>query len=92
MAEPIKFPEADFTWKGPTSDIGNLPSYREGSETISCWRLTEQEKEIINKTGEIWLHVWGLHPPVSVSGLCPFVREPSALKAQNDSTAEQTTE
>ena len=75
MAEPIHFPESNTTWHGPTGmpDVGDLPSYREKDETISCWQLTDDEKAEVLKTGVVWLHIWGIHPPVSIQGLGPFI-------------------
>lgn len=40
---------------------------------ISCWRPTREELEEINRTGRVWLFVYGEgHPPVAVSGHHPF--------------------
>lgn len=35
----------------------------------SCWKVTADELAEINRTGCVWLGVWGQqHPPVVVSG------------------------
>ena len=73
MATPTTFPEANMTWKGPTADIGDLPAHRDGDLTISRWKLTDQEVEEVRETGTVWLHVWGVHPPVGITGESPFV-------------------
>lgn len=41
---------------------------------ISCWKLTEEELKTVNETGVVWLTIVGNGmPPVSVSGIYPFV-------------------
>ena len=71
MAEPIQFPQANSTWVG-VGEVEDLPSYRENVESISCWKLTEAELDEVKRTGVVWLHVWGGHPPVSLAGESPF--------------------
>lgn len=45
------------------------------SRVISCWKLTKEELEIINKTGRVWLHVLGdTMPPVALEVASPFSR------------------
>jgi hypothetical protein len=40
---------------------------------ISCWKLTKEELEQINKTGRVWLWVYGAGmPPVSLTVENPF--------------------
>jgi len=75
MATPTTFEGQNHIWKGPTEDVDDLPSFYdpERHETISCWRLTDEEMNRVTETGVIWLHVWGGHPPVAVSGECPFI-------------------
>ena len=50
MAEPTAFPQANMQWTGwegdgEKPDVGNLPSYRNGDESISCWRLTWSRRQ-----------------------------------------------
>ena len=71
MARPRHFSEANTQWIGE-GDIGALPVYREKDENISCWKLTIRERILILLTGSIWLHVWGDHPAVYISGWSPF--------------------
>jgi len=41
---------------------------------ISCWKLTKEELEEINRTGRVWLHVLGTQmPPVIVNGIKPEI-------------------
>ena len=53
--------------------VGDLPAHidRGSGETVSCWRLSDEEMTEIQRTGVVWLSVWGLHPPVSVNGHYP---------------------
>ncbi len=40
---------------------------------ISCWKLTPEELEEINRTGRVWLHVIGRSmPPVILQVETPF--------------------
>jgi hypothetical protein len=40
---------------------------------ISCWKLTKEELEEINKTGRVWLHIHAsCMPPVSLEVKHPF--------------------
>ena len=80
MAFPIEFPEQNFTWKGypahnDSPDVEDLPAYHEKAtgRTISCWHLNEDELAEVQRTGKVWLNVWGgPHPPVVVMGEHPF--------------------
>ena len=54
-----------------------LPIYRgitNGTELqISCWQLTSEELAEIQRTGRIWLLVFGqTHPVVHLAGESPF--------------------
>lgn len=40
---------------------------------ISCWKLTREELDEVNRTGRIWLEVMGsAMPPVWITGSKPF--------------------
>jgi hypothetical protein len=40
---------------------------------VSCWKPTAAELEEINRTGRVWLMVWGVTmPPACVCGERPF--------------------
>lgn len=40
---------------------------------ISCWKMTKEELEEVNRTGRVWLGVCGVTmPPVIVTGIKPF--------------------
>lgn len=58
-------------WKGdvPIDDVGTTqPSI------ISCWRLSKEDLEEIQRTGQIWLSITGTGmPPVSLFTENPFI-------------------
>lgn len=40
---------------------------------VSCWKCTQEELEEINRTGRVWLMLWGeTMPPAAVIGIKPF--------------------
>lgn len=42
---------------------------------ISCWKPTKEELEEINRTGRVWLLLWGLTmQPAALSGINPFTK------------------
>ena len=42
---------------------------------LSCWKLTKEELEEIQRTGRVWLTVVGsTMPPVALDGICPIQR------------------
>jgi hypothetical protein len=44
-------------------------------EIISCWKLSKEDLEEINKTGTIWLRIIGQGmPPVSLQTETPFIQ------------------
>lgn len=52
-------------WRGKQADDATV--------VISCWKLTKEELEEVNKTGRIWLRVCGqTMPPVCLEGISPF--------------------
>ena len=86
MGAPVPFPEANFTWRGwPADDerneVGDLPSFKDGNQTISCWRLTWRERLRALFTGRVWLSVQGQQPPVYVTGDYPFEKKPPLKEA-----------
>lgn len=88
MAAPIAFPEANAVLVGSPEDKAagtvldlHIHRYRDldqAPHVISKWELTEAERAEVGRTGHVWLHSWGItHPPVSVGGNDPFIREPA---------------
>ena len=57
---------------------GQLPGY--GFATVSCFKVTEQELEVIRRTGRVWLIVLGANMfPTALSGLSPFPVPPAGV-------------
>lgn len=75
MALPTAFDEADCILGPPAGceqGVVPLPVKRhEDGYLVSCWQLTPEELELIQKTGKVWLSVWGrtTQPPVLVTAV-----------------------
>jgi len=79
---PVDFKEANFTFTRPKSmtdeQCGDLRVWK-GYDLagfpiiVSCWRLSKEDLEEINRTGKIWLSVTSeVTPPVSLFTEYPF--------------------
>jgi len=74
MGKPSAFDEANTTLLPPPgreSDVLPLPIRRLDGQLVSCWEVTPEEVDEIQRTGKVWLSIWGgvTHPPVYVTGL-----------------------
>lgn len=81
---PVNFKEANFTFTKPEGwsdeECMDLPVYRGLTPSpsnrpflISCWQLSKEDLEEIQKTGKIYLCVSGYSmPPVSLFTENPF--------------------
>ena len=72
MAAPIRFPEANLVLgppQGCEDSVNALTVRRLEGSLVSCWQLTAEELAEIQRTGVIWLSVWGrqTQPPVLVT-------------------------
>ena len=71
--EPKKFKEQNCILCKPDNmtdeQCVSLPCFRHPYGIISKWKASDEEIEIINKTGEIWLVILGQqhHPPVMLT-------------------------
>lgn len=84
MIPAVEFPESNFTFSKPSSmtdeqcaplhvwkgkDDGGTPVI------ISCWQLSKEDLEEIQKNGKIYLTICGTGmPPVSLQTETPFVK------------------
>lgn len=64
--------------------------FRDGRHVVSCWRVTQDELDEINRTGRVWLTIWGpTMPPALPSGTYPFKvneeKQPRPTKFQRSS-------
>lgn len=80
--KPIKTDRTNFTYKGPTPDVMDLPVERatvDGAETksgsldgagvvFSVWEPSPEEREFVARGGNIKLGIYGMEPipPVSL--------------------------
>lgn len=89
---PTTFPEKNFIFKKPSDmtdeQCGDLSVWKGETTTedtytkipaiISCWKLSKEDLEEIQKTGVIWLSITGYGmPPVSLFTENPFIAETS---------------
>lgn len=55
------------------SEVHSLSVFRDGNVVVSCWKPSAAELAEINKTGRIWLLLWGrTMPPALLMGTSPF--------------------
>jgi len=78
--KPISFKEQNFNWTRPSNmtdeECGSLPTFRDGTQSISCWKMTWKERFWALLFGKAWLYVTGqFHPPVYVGMAFPFERQ-----------------
>ena len=57
MAHAVVFDGFNKVYKAPDGrdDIGDLAVYSNGSCIVSCWQLTDEELEEINRTKQVFL-------------------------------------
>jgi hypothetical protein len=79
---PIEFPQANQVFKKPDNmtdeecyELHTFHGLVDGPNlgTISCWQLSKEDIEEIQRTGVIWLRVLGARlPPMAVFTENPF--------------------
>lgn len=69
---------------GMEDSVHALHVYNDGEVSISCWELTDNDKEILDKLGKIYLTVVAgfTQPPVALSVENPFVESYRSEKSQ----------
>jgi hypothetical protein len=67
--QPIRTERSNFTYLGPTPDIGDLPCRREPGVVYSTWELTPEERIAIGEGANIELGIYHVEPipPVSLA-------------------------
>lgn len=71
---PIKTEDCNCVFSAP--GCGDLPAIKTDKSIVSCWEMTEAEREEFLKTGKIYLLVMGeQHPPVSLYIDRPYIRQ-----------------
>ena len=96
MANAVGFEGATDILRAPKSDSDcrDLQIFRTETSVISCWRLSDMEIDMVNKTGVIWLEAQGVtHPPIAISALAmvhvagkpsiaePYIKPPISIKS-----------
>lgn len=72
--KPVKFEDANGELTAP--GCGDLPVLKTQKHMVSCWEMTEKEKEKFMKTGHIYLSILGnIHPPVSLYVDRPYIKQ-----------------
>jgi len=71
--KPSHFKESNSTLLGGPPekygvDVGDLPTFKDGTNILSCWRLTLRERLSVLLWGRVWLCIRGgaMHPPVAM--------------------------
>jgi hypothetical protein len=72
MSKPEPFPEANLVLGAPAGcedSVQDMHVRRLDGTIVSCWRLTPEELAEVQRTGVVWLSVWGSlsQPPVYVA-------------------------
>jgi hypothetical protein len=81
---PVDFPERNKVFTKPDGmtdeECSDLPVWK-GKSTdgipliISKWKLSKEDIEEINRTGELWLKIVGdTQPPVELTTEYPFIK------------------
>jgi len=83
--KPVNFPQANRVLKAPRGmekECGDLHTFSDGVNCISCWQPTEEEIAAIAAGQPIYLLVVSGHtqPPVSVMATSPFITPEEAKR------------
>lgn len=76
--KPVRTASSNFTYLGPTPDVGDLPCQRvRPGEIRSVWELSELERDMVAAGGRIELAIYAEPiPPVSLTVLPHAVGRP----------------
>lgn len=80
MAKPVRFPDQSHVFRPPQSmeegECGELPAIAcvlgDNVTYMSCWKLTPEELEEVQRTGVVWIGAVSMQPPLIVAGIKPF--------------------
>ena len=53
--KPVEFPECNVTFAEDQPEYLPLPTFTDGTQTVSCWKMTWWERIKVLITGKIWL-------------------------------------
>jgi len=78
--KPIEFKEQSKVLGRPESmtdeECSSLPVFSDGMQCVSCWKLSEEEISLINKTGCVYISVLSgqTQPPIWATVENPFIQ------------------
>ena len=73
--QPEEFDRLNVIFKGNSPDVGDLPAFYDNKENVTwtCWQLSDEDLENLNKTKLLWVHFTGSAiAPVGLSSESPF--------------------
>lgn len=66
--KPVRTERSNFTYFGPSPEVGDLPCRREGGVVYSTWELSSDERIAVAEGANIELGIWHEPiPPVSLA-------------------------
>jgi hypothetical protein len=66
--KPVRTERSNFTYRGPSPEVGDLPCRREGGVVYSTWELSSDERIAIAEGANIELGIFHEPiPPVSLA-------------------------
>jgi hypothetical protein len=66
--QPVRTERSNFTYLGPSPEVGDLPCRREDGVVYSTWALTPDERIAVAEGANIELAIWYHEiPPVSLA-------------------------
>ncbi len=85
--KPLKFDEANATFGANQPEYQPLPAMVVGDAVVSCWELTEEEKQQVMKEGKVWLAVMtfgqALQPVFLTCNKSDVIIDPNATVSLN---------
>ena len=71
---PIEFPQHNVKLAEDQEEYLMLPAYQDQIETISCWRLTDEDIELLKTNRVIWLRQMNFGKPLQPQ--LPTLKDP----------------
>lgn len=71
MADAVDFTGSNMVLRAPSGEedrVSSLHTFTNGSCSVSCWQLSEEEIEEVRRTGRVFVSIWSgrTQPPVFV--------------------------
>jgi hypothetical protein len=68
--KPIEFKEVNKVFAKDQPEYNPLPCFHKDSkegDVVSCWQLSDEELQKVNRTKVIWLSLWSFNKPLTPS-------------------------